>query len=346
MINDVLSERYNQCIKGLNRSLYESLYKIPEKIKKEVQEIRLRINRPVAVCTGNATYFITKNNQITSAVLNNNMLIASKQDIMEVFQNICSYSVYSRQKEIINGFITLNGGHRAGICGTAVYNQDTLTNIRDISSINLRVSREIKGVSNKVAEIIGSDYKGVLLCGVPASGKTTMLRDLARILSLERGLKVTIVDERGELAGIYSGICQNDIGFCDVLDGYKKSDGIIRSLRSMSPNVIICDEVGGEDDVKAIEEAVNSGVALIASVHCTDKSDFIKRPQCKRLLKTGAFDKFIFLKSRNSPGKVAEICTLEDIKNAESFRDSPDNHKYDGNRSNVLPPLNYTGSVF
>lgn len=346
MIKDVLSERYNQCIKGLNRNLYEPLYKIPERIKKEVQEIRLRINRPVSLCGGNTTYFITKSNQITTAVLNDNMLIASKQDIMEVFQNICSYSVYSRQKEIINGFITLNGGHRAGICGTAVYNQNDLTNVRDISSINLRVSREIKGISNKIVDEIGNDYKGILLCGVPASGKTTMLRDLARIFSLERGLKVTIVDERGELAGVYSGICQNDIGFCDVLDGYRKSDGIIRSLRSMSPNIIICDEVGGEEDVKAIEEAVNSGVAFIASVHCRDKFDFIRRPQCKRLLSTGAFNKFVFLQSRNSPGEIAEICTLEDIENAENFRDSPDNHKHNSSRSNVLPPFNYTGRAF
>lgn len=346
MIKDALIERYNQCIKGLNRNLYEPLYRIPERIKKDAQEIRLRTNRPVSICSGNITYFVTKNNQITTTVFDENMLIASKQDIMEVFQNICSYSVYSRQKEIVNGFITLNGGHRAGICGTAVYNQDNLTNVRDISSINFRISREIKGIAQTIIEKIGTNYNGILLCGVPASGKTTMLRDLARILSMEHKFRVTVVDERGELAGVYSGVCQNDIGFCDVLDGYKKSDGIIRSLRSMSPNIIICDEVGGEEDIKAIEEAVNSGVAFIASVHCRDKFDFIKRPQCKRLLNTGAFDRFVFLQCRNAPGEIAEICTLEDIKNAENLGNFTDNHKHNGNRGNVFPPLNYTGNAF
>ncbi|HHZ05685.1 MAG TPA: stage III sporulation protein AA [Clostridiales bacterium] len=322
-----LSERFNQSTKGLNQRLYEHIIKLPNELKIQAQEIRLRVNRPVSIYCGRQTYFVTESYQFTTTVLRDKMLMATQRDIAETFQNICCYSVYSRQNEIKNGFVTMHGGHRAGICGTAVYNDDRLTNIRDISSINIRISKEINGAADKLIKALNNNMGGVLICGAPSSGKTTILRDLARQLSVSYGLKVSVVDERGELGGTCNGILQNDLGYCDVLDGYLKGEGIMQAVRCLSPQVVICDEVGNSNDAVAIEESLNAGVAVIASIH-GKKENFIRRPQVQRLMNTGAFSKLVFLKSSETPGEIEDICTWEEIKNVTTCRSIYDNCKH------------------
>lgn len=313
-------ERFNMCAKGLNQRLQKAVIQIPDHIKAQVQEIHIRTNKPLALYCGAITYYLTSDNQIVSHWFSENMLIATQIDVSETFQNICCYSVYTRQSEINNGFITMKGGHRAGICGTAFYNGENISAIRDISSINMRVAREIKGVSKDILKNVDVKKGGVLICGVPSGGKTTVLRDISRALSIEQNLKVCVVDERGELGGTYSGIVQNDLGLSDVLDGYKKHDGIMHAVRCMSPNVIICDEIGTDDEAEGIKECLNSGVTVIASVHCANIDELLSKPQTYNLISTGAFEYIVFLSSRETPGVMKEMYLLEEVKSYENSR--------------------------
>ncbi|MEE0265044.1 MAG: ATPase, T2SS/T4P/T4SS family [Acutalibacteraceae bacterium] len=319
-MENYLVQRFNMCAKGLNQRLQNAVMKIPDRIKEEIQEIHIRTNKPVTLYSANITYYLTSDNQIVSHWYNSNMLIATPSDICETFQNICCYSVYSKQAEINNGFITLKGGHRAGICGTAVYNDGKITSIRDISSINLRIAKEFKGASAKLLSSIDINKGGVLICGIPSCGKTTMLRDIARVLSTDYSLKVCVVDERGELGGAYQGISQNDLGLCDVLDGYRKPDGIMQAVRSLSPDVIVCDEIGTDDEAEKITECLNSGVSVIASVHCSNPDELLSKPQTCKLISTGAFEYIVFLSDRKSPGVIKELYQLEELKNYEDNR--------------------------
>lgn len=326
-MNDTYAiERFNLCIKGLNQHLYQAVMKVPNYIKAQVQEVHIRTKKPVSLYCGNITYYLTTENQLISCFADN-MLMASVSDVQECFQNICCYSVYTRQSEIKNGYITMRGGHRAGICGTAVYNNTEITNIRDISSINIRIAREIKGISEKILKRIDLNKGGALICGAPSCGKTTVLRDISRILSTEKNLKVCVVDERGELGGTYSGVVQNDLGLCDVLDGYYKKDGIMHAIRCMSPNVVVCDEIGTDEEAVGIRECLNSGVSILASVHCADLKELLTKPQTRRLLDTSAFEYIVFLSDRKTPGVMREIYTLEELEAYENDRMYSGNYK-------------------
>lgn len=310
-----LKERFIQASAPLSPNISKRLIMLPDFIQENAQEIRIRLNRPVTVSCPDNTYFLTENGCITNKIIDQPMLTVNQKDINDIFHNICNYSVYSRQNEIKNGFVTMQGGHRAGICGTAVIENEKINNIRDISSINIRIAREHKGSGKEILNKVNTDSGGLLICGSPCSGKTTVLRDIARLLSYEYGKKVSIVDERGEIAGTVKGVFQNDIGLCDILDGYSKGEGIIQSIRSMSPDVVICDEIGGFDDTKAILQSSNSGVTFIATVHCKNSKELVKKPFIKELIKSNVFEKAVFLQGRQKAGKISSMVDCGDILN-------------------------------
>lgn len=316
MSSSNLKERFKLASMPLCTSIGKRIQMLPDNIQENAQEIRLRLNRPVSVCCPDNTYFLTENGCITNRIIDQPMLCASQRDMTDIFHNICNYSVYSRQNEIKNGFVTMQGGNRAGICGTAVIENEKISNIRDISSINIRISREHKGSADEILKNIKNLTGGVLICGSPCSGKTTILRDIARNLSINYDKKISIVDERGEIAGTVRGVSQNDIGMCDILDGYSKADGIVQSIRSMSPDIVICDEIGGMDDVKAILQSANSGVSFIATVHAKNSKELIKKPFIKELIKSNVFEKAVFLQSRKNAGKISEIKICQELLNA------------------------------
>ena len=306
--------RFLQAISCLNSSLYRYVSPLAERLCSTAQEIRLRVDRPVSVvCTG-VTYYLTAQGGLTNTPLLGSALYVKRSDIVDTFNNICNYSVYSHQSEIVNGFVTMNGGHRAGICGTAVQSDGKIKNIRDISSINIRIAREYVGCAKTLDKKIGRIKSGgVLLCGAPCTGKTTVLRDYARLLSSEKSLNVALIDERGELAGTSSGTFQNDIGFCDVYDCYKKSDAMLHAIRSMAPDVIVCDEIGSEADVLSIEQAVNCGVIIIASVHASSVEELKRKRNIIKLIELSAFTKVVFLSNKNSPGEIKDIIDSGDV---------------------------------
>lgn len=255
-----------------------------------IAEIRLRTDRPAYAVT------LDGENIPCSAPF-------SREDINECFLELCRNSVHSFAREIAEGYITLPGGGRVGFCGTAVIQEGRLTALRDISSLNIRFPRQVSGCAEELCRrIFRGGLCSLILCGKPLSGKTTVLRDMARILG--KNHRVAVVDSRGELAGVHGGVPTLDIGEnTDVLNGYSKSDGIMCALRSLSPEMIICDEIG--DDAQAVRQCMCCGVKLAVSAHADSIEELKRRPGLSGLLPY--FDRAALL---GELGRVTEIAEL------------------------------------
>ena len=295
---------FTEILTNFNPFIRTALMKIPDKIKNNIQEICIRINSSIIIFTQNKSYFVGKNGEITPE--DPKSLLISQNDILETMKILCNFSIYSYQNQIKEGFITLKGGHRVGISGTAVINNNEIINISDISSINFRISREVLGCSDRIFDKFGLNIGGTLIIGPPSSGKTTILRDIARKLSTsfdgDKLIKVSIIDERREIAASYQGVPQRDIGFSDVLSGFPKAEGIIRAIRTLSPKIIICDEIGGIEDAEAIKKSLNSGVGIIASIHAKSTDEMANSFRIKNILSSGAIKRAVLLDS--NPGKI------------------------------------------
>lgn len=286
---------------------------LPDESLENLREIRLRIGLPVTLNIGGIHKFIAKNGCVIDSYTMQNMLVCNEQMMNDAFKNICGYSVYAHLSEITSGYITMPFGHRAGICGTAVMSEGKIINIRDISSISIRISRQIKDLARDMTARFAKSYGGLLICGAPSSGKTTFLRDMARLLSTEYSYITSVVDTRNELSGSYRGKAQNDLGFSDVLVSYPRIKGIEHALRSLSPQVIICDEIGDKEDADAILSATNSGVRFIASIHASTPKELKDRRFAKEILDTNAFSAVAFLSSPLTPGKITRIVSPGDV---------------------------------
>jgi len=270
------------------------LSKEGDEFVKKVTEIRFRVGKPIIVYAHGHEKILSHN--------------ASPQLVKKTLELISGYSLYAWEDELRAGFITLPGGCRVGLCGKAVVEDEKIKTLTNISGINMRIKHEIKGCANAVLRIIKNVGHTVII-SPPGCGKTTLLRDLARQVS-DGGKTVGIVDERSEIAGCYMGVPVNDVGLrTDVLDRCPKAKGMVMLLRSMSPEVIVADEIGGERDINAIEEIVNAGVKIICTVHGNGTHDIVESKSLKRL--AGLFDHYIVLSSRNGPG------TIEGVYNSE-----------------------------
>lgn len=253
----------------------EFFYAIPERQREQLRgipldrlcEVRLRAGVPLSLVFIDGVRYVTREGKLTDDFSLGARV--STADIERGMELITRSSVYAFSEDIKNGFITIAGGHRVGISGDAVVSEGKILNMRSVQSLNYRYAREVMGASKDVMDRIleGNRIKNTLIVSPPMCGKTTMLRDIARNLSL-LGKKVSIVDERGEIAALVRGIPSFSLGAnCDVLSGVNKAEGMILMLRAMSPEVIITDELGGEEDFSAVCEIKRRGVAVIASLH-------------------------------------------------------------------------------
>lgn len=312
-------EQFESAVSLVSPALRSLLLKIDENAKKETCEIRLRKQRPVVLFAGGKSLVLKDDSSLKAD--EGNAVLCSEKELEETFAAVCGYSVQSCQNDIANGFVTMAGGHRVGVTGTAVSpDGKNVTSLRNICSLNIRVARQVKGCSN---EIFGRVFKGsvcgLLIAGPPASGKTTVLRDLiCRLSSFDGGLglKTCVIDERGELAAMKNGVCMNDVGTnSDVLTSYPKDSAITMAVKTMSPQIIACDEIATDAEVRAISRGANSGVTFIATVHASSLGELISRRQIEQLLDIGCFKNVALLSGKGKP------CTVENIYEVGELKD-------------------------
>lgn len=269
---------------------------IPEEIEKNIQEIRIRLGQAIVYKSYNQIF---KTN-----------IIANESIILKLLECFTNNSVYAVQSEINSGFITIKGGHRIGISGTCIFENGKIKNIRYISSLNIRVAHEIKGCGeNLVNNLYTNCFENTLILSSPGCGKTTLLRDMIRELSM-KGNNISVIDERSEIAAMYKGVAQNDLGPCtDIMNQCKKDTGIKMMIRSMAPNIIATDEIGDSKDIDAIYEANFAGIKLLLTAHGEALKDVPSK-----LLKNKLFHNIIILRNKTKPGIVEKIYKLQEDK--------------------------------
>lgn len=279
-------------------------------LKEQIYEVRIKSGRPILVYS-----------KYGESIIN---YICTKEDIKSMVQKISNYSLYAYEEDIRQGFITIKGGHRIGIAGECVMENGEVKTIRNISSVNIRICREIIGCSDKVMKYIVSKHRvyNTIIISPPKCGKTTIIRDIARNLSNgisslgACGRKVVVIDERSEIGACHLGIPQSDLGIrTDVLDNCLKREGLIMAIRSLSPEVLICDEIGTKGDIEALMMAFNSGVNLITTIHGFTIEDLYKRKVFNDLLDNEILERAIILSNRNGIGTVENVYSLKGGEN-------------------------------
>lgn len=284
------------------------LEKYFQNVEENLEEIRFRIGLPIILKYSNKD--IVLEYKTTSS------------DLLEILEKICENSIYSYQNQICNGYITIKGGHRVGLTGSVVIQNNKIVNINNISSLNFRIARQILGCSNELLKnIINFDNNSIyntLIVSAPGAGKTTILRDAIRQISNGiggfSGKTIGLLDERSEISAMYKGFPQNDIGIrTDVMENIAKDIGMKMLIRSMSPQVICADEIGSIEDIEGIKYIVCSGVKGIFTAHGSNFKELQLNPILKQLLDLYIFERIVFLDS-NRKGHLREVYELHDDK--------------------------------
>ena len=268
----------------------------------QLEEIRIKVNKPIFIHIGSKEKMWD--------------YIATPEDIKYIMQRISNYSIYAFEDEIRQGYITIRGGHRVGLCGICVIENNSIKTIKDISSINIRACKEIIGCADRVMPYItyNNSVYNTIIISPPKCGKTTLIRDISRQISQGnknnnfQGKNVSVIDERSEIAGSFKGVPQMDIGDrTDVLDNCPKSQGIMMAIRSMSPDVIVCDEIGTQKDMESVLMALNSGISLITTIHGFGIEDLYKRAVFKEIVDNYVFTRGIVLSNKKGIGTIERI---------------------------------------
>lgn len=286
----------------------------------ELEELRLRAHRPLHLVHRRGDGFLTSDGRLTADPTRAH--IVSDAELQFTFQLVARGSVYAWEEELRGGFITLPGGHRVGVCGRAIVEGGRLRSLRPVAGLNIRLARAVPGIAAGVLPLLVGPDGGVhstLLLSPPQAGKTTLLRDLVRLISTGvaglglTGQKVAVVDERSELAGCIDGVPQRDLGpRTDVLDGCPKAEGMMLMIRALSPQVLAVDEIGRPEDAAAVLEALLAGVAILSTAHGRDPAELLRRPSLAQMLTAGAFRRAVRLSRRHGPGTVDQVWDLPD----------------------------------
>ena len=300
-------------IKYFSKPVQKIFNQVSDKDFSNITEIRFRADKPILVNTHMSEYSLTE-----TAIFTKNLeqgFIICSDDILKTIDLLSNFSMYSFEKEIKNGYITIKGGHRVGIAGTSIVESGQIKTIKDFSSINIRIAKQVIGASDKtldyLVDVKTNKLQHTLIISPPACGKTTLLRDIIRSISYgyknQKGINIGVIDERQEIAASYMGVPQNDLGpRTDVLDNCPKVSGMLMLLRAMSPKVIAVDELGTPEDIEAVETIINSGVCVIATAHGHNIEDIKQRKNLKEITSKNLFDRYIVL-NPEAIGKVLHI---------------------------------------
>lgn len=285
----------------LPKKIQNQLLRVPPEILIKCEELRIRVNRPIELIIGGEPHFLP--------------FEVSRQDAEQLLSHLSQFSLYTLEEELRRGYITIAGGHRVGLAGKVILEKGVVKAIRDISSFNIRIAHQKIGVAEELIPYLYKDsWQHTLIIGAPQSGKTTILRDIARIVSAGMeslripARKVGIVDERSEIAGCVQGVPQLEFGLrVDVLDGCPKAEGMMMMIRSMSPDILVVDEIGRSEDSTAILEAVNAGIKLFSTTHGHTFAEVQKRPFMMKLISQSVFERFIEIKRDENGNRIYQI---------------------------------------
>ena len=294
------AEGFWQAVRYLPPRLREGMREVPHAVRRVAQEIRLRAG---------AAVMLSLPEGLRTVMVGGERLLCDAADVRICFESLCEDSVHTHQEEIRRGFISTAGGCRAGIAGTVVSEGGVVTSMRDVTSVCLRIARRHDGCAEGLARELFPEGRitSVVLCGEPSSGKTSLLRDLARLFSegtLGRRVRVAVVDERGELAGA------GGLADCDVLRYCPKAAGIEQAVRTLAPEVVVFDELGGEAEIAAVMDGLHGGVAAVTTVHARDEAALLRRCATAAAIRGGAFERVVMLAGRHQPGRVRRVHIL------------------------------------
>ncbi|SDR89348.1 stage III sporulation protein AA [Paenibacillaceae bacterium GAS479] len=302
--------------------LYERISLLPHSLQTGLEEVRVREERPLELVSLGKSGFLTDRGDWSDAP--QQAFKPSAELCRKLLGRLTGHSLYAMEEELKKGYITVTGGHRVGLAGRTVLEHGEVKAIRDIGGFNIRIAREAVGAADRLAPQLADSSRrtilSTLIIGPPRMGKTTMLRDLARIVSSGAwkdpaqagwpGRRVAIVDERSEIAASVKGVPSFDVGpRTDVMDACPKAEGMMMMLRSMSPEVIMADEIGRTEDAVAVREAAHAGVAVVATAHASSLEEAKGRPILRELLMEGTFSRCVIL-SRGNSGFMAQAIAL------------------------------------
>lgn len=290
----------------LTDNILKALEKIPDELRREICEIRLRRGGPLSVTTYTKNLIISKDGKPQNRI--ENFFACTAEDITTVISRFCEGSVYRYMSTINYGYIVTSEGIRVGVCGEGMYEGRKINSVSNFSSVNIRIPHDFDDAGDSISKYVSSDKgKSILIFSPPGYGKTTVIRSVAKALGNGKFMspvRVSVIDERGEI------LPKECAGLIDRFVGYSKPDGIEIAVRLFSPEYVICDEIGLFDDTRAILSVQNSGVPFIATTHAISLSDALERPNIKELIEHRVFDSFVSLQKVD--GRVK--CSFEEME--------------------------------
>lgn len=303
----------NEILSYLPVKIQQMLRQITAEKYKDLEEIRLRCGQPLLLQIGERELTVSREGRLTP-ILQQGYQVEG-EDIWRIIASISDNSLYAFEEDIRRGFITIPGGHRVGLAGQVVLKGNHIQMIKDFGSVCFRVARQVIGCADPIMPALFAGTRGTLqntlIVSPPRCGKTTLLRDITRLVSSGGkypGLNVAVVDERSEIAGCYKGVPQLDVGpRTDILDGCPKDLGMMMAIRALSPQVVVTDEIGREGDVGAVMECIRAGVTIISTAHAGSLEELRQRPILRKMMAEGVFQLLIILSRRHGPGNIEQV---------------------------------------